>query len=195
MKKINISGFGVFLCILFLNACGTDPEIYFEEYETEKTEVCEQFFESFEETENGRKDEFCYVYLCGAVLKPGVYTLKEGDRIYEAIELAGGLLPEADVTSVNQAETITDGQMIYIYTLGEEKEAEQETEKDSRIDINKADRNMLMTLPGIGEAKADAILSYRESKGGFSTVDELKNIPGIKEGIFEQIKEQIKVSN
>ena len=149
---------------------------------------------STQETENSNAIKMCYVYICGAVLRPGVYALQEGSRIYEAVEMAGGLLPEADVTSVNQAETVVDGQMIQVYTQEESQKTVLE-ENDGRIDINRADKNALMTLPGIGEAKAEAILAYREANGRFVNVDELKNISGIKDGIFDQIKEQIKVSN
>ena len=84
--------------------------------------------------------------------------------------------------------------MIQVYTQEESQKTVLE-ENDGRIDINRADKNALMTLPGIGEAKAEAILAYREANGRFVNVDELKNISGIKDGIFDQIKEQIKVSN
>lgn len=144
----------------------------------------------------------CYVYVCGAVANPGVYALPSGSRVYEAVELAGGLLQEADAAAVNQAEQVFDGQMIRIYTYEEiqkgllesEKGSQTVSEEDGRVNINTADRSMLMTLPGIGASKADAILAYRESKGAFADINELMNIPGIKEGIFEQLKEHIKIN-
>lgn len=182
------------LFLVALCACSVNSDIYLEEQEVGTEELTENLTVSTQETENSNAIKMCYVYICGAVLRPGVYALQEGSRIYEAVEMAGGLLPEADVTSVNQAETVVDGQMIQVYTQEESQKTVLE-ENDGRIDINRADKNALMTLPGIGEAKAEAILAYREANGRFVNVDELKNISGIKDGIFDQIKEQIKVSN
>lgn len=182
------------LFLVALCACSANSDIYLEEQEVGTEELTENMTVSTQETENSNAIKMCYVYICGAVLRPGVYALQEGSRIYEAVEMAGGLLPEADVTSVNQAETVVDGQMIQVYTQEESQKTVLE-ENDGRIDINRADKNALMTLPGIGEAKAEAILAYREANGRFVNVDELKNISGIKDGIFDQIKEQIKVSN
>ncbi len=195
MKKRDVLFCVCFLCVMAFSACGADSYIYLEEHESEAVENTEKLMDSTQETENSNAMGMCYVYICGAVLKPGVYALPEGSRIYEAIEMAGGLLAEADAASVNQAETVLDGQMIQVFTQTESQDAVLKEEKDGRIDINRADKNALMTLPGIGEAKAEAILAYREANGRFLSVEELKNISGIKDGIFDQIKEHIKVSN
>lgn len=195
MKKRDVLFCACFLCVMAFSACGADSDIYLEEHESETVENTEKLMNSTQETENSNAMGICYVYICGAVLKPGVYALPEGSRIYEAIEMAGGLLAEADAASVNQAETVVDGQMIQVFTQTESQDAMLKEEKDGRIDINRADKNALMTLPGIGEAKAEAILAYREANGRFLSVEELKNISGIKDGIFDQIKEHIKVSN
>ena len=151
-----------------------------------------------------------YVYVCGAVSCPDVYALPEGSRICDAIDMAGGLREDAEALSVNLAQLVYDGQMLRIYTKEEvlagfhtvdAEIADQQavdgdysvTETDDRININTASRSQLMTLPGIGSAKADAILSYRTKQGAFDKIEDLMKIPGIKEGIFEQIKEQISV--
>lgn len=151
-----------------------------------------------------------HVYVCGAVRYPGVYTLAEESRICDAISMAGGLLEDADELSVNQAQLVFDGQMLRIYTkeevlagmnatsvrLPDNQMSEEKKflgESDTRININTATKSQLMTLPGIGSAKADIILDYREKEGAFDTIEDLMKIPGIKEGIFEQIKERIKV--
>lgn len=133
-----------------------------------------------------------YVYVCGHVEQPGVYPLEIGSRVCDALELAGGVTLDGKPEALNQAEYIEDGQTIYVPGLDEEtKSAEVE---DGLVDINEADQSMLMTLPGIGESKANLIIQYREEHGDFETIEELKDIPGIKEGIFNKIKDSIKVS-
>ncbi len=136
-----------------------------------------------------------WVYVCGAVKQEGVYKLPSGSRVYEAIELAGGLLPEAAATQINQAEILKDEQQVYIPTQEEVREqlATQSEEPDGRIDLNRAGKDILMNLPGIGESKAESILQYREKNGDFQSIEEIMMIPGIKEGLFNQIKDKIKV--
>ena len=117
------------------------------------------------------------------------------------ISHAGGLLAEAGEQAVNQAREVVDGEMIRVPTKEEliAGEAEQSfgdegTEaQDGLIDINRADAAELMTLPGIGASKADSIISYREENGGFSSIEDIMNVEGIKEGVFNRIKEHIKV--
>lgn len=143
-----------------------------------------------------------YVYVCGAVHSPGVYELEGGARIYEAIVCAGGLRDDADKNYVNQAQILSDGEQIYIPT---EEEAAQEhllskTEQvsdsatDGRIDLNTATKEELMTLSGIGESRAESILAYRQVHGMFQNIEELMNVDGIKEGIFQKIKDSITVN-
>ena len=140
-----------------------------------------------------------YVQVSGAVAHPGVYELAEGSRIFEAIELAGGLTGQADQKRLNQAQPAVDGQMVYVYALGEsEDEAAEasvleEEEQDGRVDLNTASVQQLMTLPGIGQAKAEGIVSYREAHGSFEKIEDIMEIEGIKEGVFSKIKDQIKV--
>lgn len=147
----------------------------------------------------------CYVYVCGAVREAGVYALPEGSRIYEAIALAGGLSDEACADYVNQAEVLADGQMIRIPTEAEAADlpreasasdgtAEQASEPaDDRVDLNTAGMAELTALPGIGEAKAERILAYRESHGGFSAAEDIMKVEGIKEGVYNRIKDYIRV--
>lgn len=147
----------------------------------------------------------CYVYVCGAVREAGVYALPEGSRIYEAIALAGGLSDEACADYVNQAEVLADGQMIRIPTEAEAADlpreasasdgtAEQAAEPaDDRVDLNTAGMAELTALPGIGEAKAERILAYRESHGGFSAAEDIMKVEGIKEGVYNRIKDYIRV--
>jgi len=144
------------------------------------------------------------VYICGAVEQPGVYALVEGSRIFEVIAAAGGLTEEADDTFVNQAEIITDGMMVRVYTREEVCSLSEYDRggadfngqsQDNRIDINSATIAELMTLPGIGRTKAEAIVSYREEHGSFLRIEDLMKVPGIKEGTFLQMKDEIKVKD
>ena len=124
------------------------------------------------------------VYICGAVENAGIYEFKEGARLYELIKEAGGLDEEADADAVNLAMEVKDGEQIRIPYIGETLGIAEE----KIVDINKAGVEELCTIPGIGEARATAIIEYRESSGGFTEIEELKNISGIKDATFNKIK-------
>lgn len=182
--------------------CGRKEAVYLETPETEKNQT-----EGEDTTEESRmteeKEEMvsgCYVYVCGAVTAPGVYFLPEGSRVYEALMAAGGMLAEAENKAVNQAEMVTDGQMIWIPTKEEAAEdvfvgggAETAEISDGKVNLNTAGIEELMTLPGIGQSKAEKIVSYRAEHGNFASVEELMNVEGIKEGVFNRVKDSIKV--
>ncbi len=138
------------------------------------------------------------VYVCGAVVEPDVYELEEGDRIIDAIEIAGGMTEEASPTYLNQAEPLVDGQRVYVPTNEEVEESstnlissESQSQESQKTNLNTATKEELMTLPGIGESKADAIIKYREEQGGFESIEDIQNISGIKSGVFDNIKEHI----
>lgn len=144
------------------------------------------------------------VHVCGAVAFPGVYELEGGSRIYQLIELAGGFAPDAAKGYLNLAGSLYDGQKIVVPTVSEaeddpygEKEPVAETvgsvADDRLININTADKAQLMTLPGIGEAKATAIIARRTEHGAFRTKEEIMQVPGIKEAAYEKIKSLITV--
>ena len=133
------------------------------------------------------------VHVAGAVEKPGVYTMHEGDRVEDALQLAG-CLPETDADALNRAAVLSDGQKIAVpFKNIEGKPNTQEVVEDGLISINQADLSQLMTLPGIGEVKAQAILDYRTQHGGFSSIEEIRQVKGIGESIFSQIKNKIKI--
>lgn len=147
----------------------------------------------------------CVVHVCGAVQNPGVYTLAEGSRIYEAVAAAGGLLPEADEAYLNQAACVTDGEQIYVPTQQEVLEQSvtlvrngQQTgsgtgSQDTKVNLNTATKEQLCTLPGIGESKAESILSYRDAHGAYGQIEDIMNVEGIKDGLFQKIKDRITV--
>lgn len=141
-----------------------------------------------------------YVHVCGAVNAPGVYPFREGMRLFEAVELAGGFSPDADEVWLNQAQILQDGQRLYIYTHEETKELQNAQEQptgepsaEEKVNINTADKAELMTLSGIGEARAEAIIQYRSQHGGFSAVEEIQEISGIKNAVYSKIKDRITV--
>ncbi len=139
------------------------------------------------------KSDTLMVYVCGAVENPGVVELKEDSRVVDAVEMAGGMTPEADETYVNLAARLRDGEKVYIPTLDEVASWENEQQKDDCVNINTADADVLSTLPGIGQSKAASIIAYREKNGAFQSIEELMEVPGIKESLFRTIEDRISV--
>ena len=150
------------------------------------------------------QEEMIYIDVAGAVLRPGVYGLPEGSRVFMAIDAAGGLTADAAAGLVNKAMALTDGEQVYIPTLTEAAAppsqggiasfpALSSKQPDGRIDINSADENLLTQVNGIGPAKAQAIIAYRQEHGPFSAIEDIQKVSGIGSGTYEKIKEQIKV--
>lgn len=142
------------------------------------------------ESEDGQ----IYIHIVGAVKKPGVYTFQKKPRVIEVVEKAGGFTKDAVTAEINQAELVEDGTQLAIASQKDfkEKDGQQaEQTETGKVNLNTAAKEQLMTLTGIGEAKAIAIIAYREEKGKFQKPEDLMNIPGIKEGVFDKIKSQI----
>lgn len=133
------------------------------------------------------------VYVCGAVVEPGVVELPEDSRVVDALALAGGMTGEADENYVNLAQKLADGEKIYIPTCQETGEWKQQEFREKLININTADKDELCELSGIGESKAEDILAYRKKHGEFKTKEELMKVPGIKESLYEKITDKITV--
>ncbi|MEH7111995.1 helix-hairpin-helix domain-containing protein [Neobacillus niacini] len=135
----------------------------------------------------------------GQVKIPGVYSSSQGERVIDVINRAGGLTENADETQVNFAEHVQDAMVIYIPAKGEEGIEPVGTtgivntggDKQAKINLNKADETQLQNIPGIGPAKAAAIIEYRESIGLFKSVEDLKNVNGIGDKTFEKLKDSI----
>ena len=155
------------------------------------TELSLEQIESELEAEDDQVKSSIFVYVCGAVVSEGVYELPAGSRVYEAIREAGGFSEEAAVSHINQAEILEDETRIYVPTM-EEVQSEIES-GGGKVNLNTASKEELMTLPGVGESKADLIIRYREEHGKFRQIEDVMNISGIKEGLFEKIKENITV--
>lgn len=231
MKKIIKlkNKYGMIVCVLFCMiyfclGCGQEDETVFLEQkeelseETEKTNETEVEKESkpkeseeseTEDRENksAGQEQIC-VFVCGFVRNPGVYYLNINARLYEAVEAAGGFLEEADAGWLNQAEILSDGDKVRIYSKEEtqkmqeagmkeesgtaeksvEKNQQNQTQDAGKVNINTAFAEELQTIPGIGAAKAAAIIEYREVQGEFKSTEEIQNVPGIKGKTFEKIQ-------
>lgn len=146
--------------------------------------------------ETPAEPETVCVYICGAVKEPDVYDLPAGSRVCDAVAAAGGMTEAADDRALNLAELLSDGQQIIVYTREETEggESAPAAAKDSgKVNLNSATKEQLMTLPGIGEVRAEAILSYREEHGRFTAIEEIREISGIGEKSFEKLKGSITI--
>lgn len=213
LKKVKVSRtFGkalIFIVFFFFAGCGSrgseengvEEIVLTDEDAAEEPEGKDKASENNGEEQTNTADQTVFVYVCGAVESPGVYELRADARVFEAISLAGGITEEAAPDAVNQARVIVDGEQIYVPTVEEaasqtagvgETTGTKGTE-NAKVNINTAGKEELMTLTGIGEAKADDILKYREEHGGFGSIEELMQISGIKEGVFNKIKDDITI--
>ncbi|PWA12500.1 competence protein ComE [Pueribacillus theae] len=177
----------------------------------EKDEDAAIFFqEEMLQNENGEKNneepveeaavQEIMIDVKGAVKNPGVYTMEQGDRVIDAIEKSGGLLKNADEKQINLAGMIKDEMVIYVPKHGEEAETPIVTQNNpnvaeggDKVKINSASSEELQKLPGIGPAKAEAIISYREENGAFKSVDDLLNVSGIGVKSLEKLKDIITI--
>lgn len=150
------------------------------------------------ETDGTGEPEELYVYVCGEVARPGVYRLPGGARVYEALDMAGGLTEDAEDTALNQARPLEDGEEIRVPAQGEAGEAGEsaevrEPEGSGKVNINTADAAQLTTLTGIGPSRAEAIIAWREANGEFTAPEDLKKVDGIADKTFDKLKDEIAV--
>ena len=163
--------------------------------------------------------EHIFVYVCGAVNTPGVYELEAGARLYEAIARAGGVREDGAEESINQAQAVSDGERLYIPTDEEVRQGldayllsgsaggaaaagsqsavpggPSGSSAGGKVNINTASREELKTLNGIGDTRAGSIVVYRESNGSFGSIEDLMKVEGIKEGVFNKLKDDITVN-
>ena len=220
--------FGCALLIILLVFCYLFKEEFFQ---TEKNvELVISSEEVVAVTEKTEDEIMIFVDVKGAVKKPGVYQLKEGSRVIQAIEASGGLKSGADTSVINLSKKLEDGNVIIIYTKDKIEELKKQekiveyiekecicpepentgcitgddlviespknesdtSDSNEKISLNKASLEELLTLPGIGESKANDILEYRKDKR-FDNIEEIKNVKGIGDALFEKIKEHITI--
>ncbi len=149
------------------------------------------------------KDKNIVVEIKGEVKKPDVYTLEDESIVKDVIDLAGGVTEEADLSDINRAKKLQNHELIYIRNKNEinnkaedntiVNNTENTTNTNNMVNLNSATLEELKTLNGIGDAKANGIVEYREKNGGFTSIDQIKEVDGIGEKMFEKIKDKIEV--
>lgn len=199
MRNIKRMLLPVFLCF-FVCGCGRTEEnvMVIGREENKAGSVSLSALEAVSEPEENaalNAESELRVYVCGAVKKPGVVALQAGARVEDALKAVGGFAEDADRNAVNLADWVSDGERIYFLTLEEaaEQEAEIAEAAGGLVNINTADAATLCTLPGIGEARAQDIITYRTQSGGFESTEDIMKVPGIKTSVFEKIRDKITV--
>ena len=193
---------GIVVLMMLVGCTGCKKQSYLEtqsDVQEEHTKSADTTEEKKQQTEQVTE---IYVQIDGAVKKPGVYTFSEESRVYELIEAAGGLLPEAYDLGINQAKRLADGEKIYVYTKEEIENGAGTTDTqnprgqtdDGKVNINTASVEELMTLSGIGETRAKDIIAYRNAHGAFSLPEDLKNVSGIGDSTYNKIADAIIVN-
>ena len=154
---------------------------------------------------DSKENDKVIVHITGEINNPGIIELKSGDRIFNAIEKAGGTTENADISKMNLAQVVEDGMKINVPNINDKEIVIEETvptvsnsdsiqqKKQTIVNINNASQTELETLPGIGPSIANKIINYRKEKGKFSRIEDIKNVSGIGEAKFEKIKKYISV--
>ncbi len=190
----------IFLSVFFLfstvlSGCNPSEETIF--YENRDLPQISGSVLLQEETVEEPADDMIYVSIQGSVESPGVYKMPVGSRVYELINLAGGIVGTADTRGINMVTELTDGTQLFIPSLEEEPgntataSAGLNETSSGLVNINTAGLDELMTLNGIGKTRAEAIIAYREKGNSFEKIEDIMNVNGIKNGIYEGLKDQI----
>jgi len=186
------------------------PETVISQLETVEQESSPKGDSSFTSSSQERSEEKTdsshekiMVDVKGAVRQAGVYELPVGSRVYDAVQKAGGMTDEANSQSVNLAQKLEDESIVYVAKNGEEvapvasasagTTGGENQQKDGKVNLNTATEVELQTISGIGQKRAQDIIAYREEKGKFQSVDELKNVSGIGQKTLEKLKEHVTV--
>ena len=200
-KKNNLIFVCIFLIMILLCGCTHGDGQVIQIGSAENGEISDEFAAGGGES-NGMDESVAQsanatirVYVCGAVNSPGVVEIDCDSRVEDALEAAGGFAPNASDLAVNLADWVTDGQMIYFPTVEEIEASRQQEIKTAAglVNINQAGVEELCTLTGIGESRALDIIAYREANGPFSNCEEIMQVAGIKNSIYEKICDKITV--
>lgn len=156
--------------------------------------------EDEDEDQKNIADMKIIVDLKGEIANPGIYVANDGERVQDLITKAGGFSKNADKLKVNLAQKVKDEMVIYVPKIGEEinvslfdEDVSITNNSEGKVNINSANKDQLQTIPGIGPSKADAIIEYREQKGEFKKIEEIKNVTGIGEKTYEKLKDSISI--
>ena len=189
-----------FVCSLVLIIGGL---FYFNQSKTEDysdvsfSNTSSELINKGEKTEE-KHDEKIFVDVKGAVKHPGVFETTKDKRVKDLIEEAGGLLDDADTSTLNLSQKVKDQMVIYILKHGEKPKQMTENATTSSssgeiININTANKEQLMKISGVGKTKAEAIIAHREKNGDFKTKEDITKVRGIGKSTFEKIKDKIEV--
>lgn len=194
----------------FISGCDDEEVIEFDDVKASTDIETEVVIDNDEMAENNVDSRPFVVFVTGEVNRPGVYELDEGSRVVDAIVAAGGYTDLADESYVNLATRVQDEEMLYIPSKieveelkngnntdlelklnGNKSNTDEKSGSSEQVNINKASKEELMTLPGVGESKAEKIITYREQNGGFNSTEDIMQISGIKDGMYNKIKDRI----
>ena len=222
-QKIMIIAIAIIILIVFLILHGifysNNNELVIT---NESNETSEEKWEAISSNSYAKKDGKIVINVVGEVNNPGVVTLDEGARIIDAINAAGGKTDKADISEINLAYVLDDGVRLYIPSFSEMKERKLDNSTNSKdtissdtgvsnivmeevavekkntneikkININKANKEELKQLSGVGDSVAQAIIDYRQKNGKFNTIEDIKKVPGIGESKFSNIQKMISV--
>ena len=208
----------IFVCVYFYTRSNMENEYNeLESYNILQNETNNNIVDDTEDDLDIEKSSKIIVHVTGAVKNAGIVKIDEGSRIVDAIEAAGGFADDADVSQINLAYQIEDGQKIYIPSINDEKsdgsekilqkeyvtdepgddviieneEANIKSRESEKININTAEQDELEEIPGVGESTALKIIEYRKTNGKFKTIEDIKNVNGIGDSKFENMKEKI----
>ncbi|KAF1679559.1 helix-hairpin-helix domain-containing protein [Bacillus mexicanus] len=196
-KAISLTAsLAIFIAVIFFFGTDKNKEPVKQTISTETENI-----EAKKKTVKKDSSETIVIDIKGAVRHPGVYEMRTGDRVSQAIEKAGGAGEQADEVQVNLAEVLQDGTVVYIPKKGEETAVQQATSgsdqsgerKGALVNINTATLEELQGISGVGPSKAEAIIAYREENGRFQTIEDMTKVSGIGEKSFEKIKSSITV--
>ena len=203
-KIIMIVGIVIIIIVIIFYYINSTKDIY------NPIQINEVIEEIEEEEKISEEEQKIIVHITGAVVNNGIVEVKESARINDVIEAAGGVTDDADLSNVNLAYAVKDGQKIYIPSKNDKEEIEDlkiiseeagtdiinegdEAQTSGKVNINTATKEELQILSGIGESTASKIITYREENGKFKKIEDIKNVPGIGDAKFENIKDKITV--
>ena len=192
--------FGIMILIVFLFVNNNQSQTIDLSHQLEEITQANFVDDSTEEISTTIENQQIIVEIKGAISKPGIYEMATDERLFDLIQKAGGLLTDANTTSINQAQKLQDQMSIYVAFQGEEvttasqingMSMNDQVMDNELININTADQTSLEELPGIGPGKAQMILEYREAHGNFKDISELMNVDGIGQKTFDKLKDRI----
>lgn len=189
-----VTGVAIIIIVLLINFLKEDKYDYIENFDNDKfiiEEYTEEKIENITDEDNKIK-----IHILGAVNYNGIIELESGSRISDAIEIAGGLTEIADVSKVNLAYVLEDGEKLYIPTIHDENDIEyliSESGVNEKVNINTAKIDELQNIPGVGPSIAQAIIDYRDENGKFKSIEDIKSVSGVGESKYKKMERYIKV--